>query len=242
MNKKEQIALAIGAMCMLLTIAIIIQLNTITEASKIVGTSFAADSLKEEVLKWKESSEDLYKILENTETELESARQEATKENSKGTELEEQLSKINKLLGVTELNGRGVIVTLSDNNGISVNNLDGEENINNYLIHDEDIWSVINELFNAGAEAISINGQRIIGSTAITCSGTVITINGVKLNSPFKISAIGNPESLSSIARPGGYIEYIEQSGAVANVEKSENVTVSKYTGTITPKYIKTVE
>ena len=216
--------------------------NTINEATKIVGTPFAAEGLKYEVLRWKEAYESLYSSLEEAEKELEFARQEATKENTKGVKLEEELSRTNKLLGLTELNGSGVIVTLSDNNGISVNDIDAEENINNYLIHDEDIWSVVNELFNAGAEAVSVNGQRIVGTTAITCSGSVITINGVKLNSPFKISAIGNPESLSSIARPGGYVEYIQVSGAVATVEKSENVTVSKYTGTISSKYIKTVE
>ena len=242
MKKREQIALTIGAMCMILTLAIVIQLNTIEEATKIVGTSFAADNLRSEVLRWKENFENLYEVLETTESELERTRQEATKENSKGTKLEEELSELNKLLGTTELNGKGVIVTLSDNSGIKVNELEGEENINSYLIHDEDIWSIINELFNADAEAISVNGQRIVGTTAITCSGTVITINGVKLNSPFKISAIGNPESLSSISRPGGYLQYIQASGAIATVEKSENVTVSKYTGTFSPKYMKTVE
>ena len=242
MKKREQIALTIGIMCMLLTLAIIIQLNTINEATKIVGTSFAAENLRDEVLRWREETETLYRVLEDTEDELEKARQEATKENTRGTQLKEELSKKNKLLGLTELNGSGVIVTLSDNNNITISELDADENINNYLIHDEDLWSIVNELFNAGAEAISINGQRVIGTTAITCSGAVITINGVKLNSPFKISAIGNAESLSSIARPGGYLEYIKLSGAVATLEKSDNITVSKYTGTIASKYIKAIE
>ena len=82
MKKKEQVALTIGVMCMLLTLAISIQLNTINEATKIVGTSFAADNLKDEVLRWKEETETLYKVIEDTEEELEKARQEATKENT----------------------------------------------------------------------------------------------------------------------------------------------------------------
>lgn len=242
MNKKTQVTITIGVMCILLSTAIVIQLNTIKEATKIVGTSYAEDKLKEEVLRWKETYETSYKNLEGKEKELEKVRQEATKENSRGAELEEQLSNINKSLGVTELTGSGVIVTLSDNNGITINDIEGEENINTYLIHDEDIWSIVNELNNAGAEAISINGQRIINSTAINCSGTVVTVNGVKLSSPFKINAIGNPESLSGLARPGGYLEKIQLTGGVVKLEKSDNVMVSKYNGTITSKIMNTVQ
>ena len=242
MKNKFQIAIVIGIMCMLLTIAIMMQLNTINEATKIVGTSYAEDKLKEEVLRWKENSESLYKTLEEKETELEKTRQEATKENNRGTELEEELSSINKSLGLTELTGNGVIVTLSDNNTVTANDIDSDDNINYYLIHDTDIISIVNELNNAGAEAISINGQRVIGTTAITCSGAVITINGVKLSSPFKINAIGNPESLSGIGRPGGYLENIKLTGAFASIEKSDNVIVSKYTGTITSKYMKDID
>ncbi len=101
---------------------------------------------------------------------------------------------------------------------------------------------IVNELNNAGAEAISINGQRILGTTAITCSGTVITINGVKLSSPFKINAIGNPESLSGINRNGGCLDYMQDTGVIVNIEKANNVTVEKYSGIINSKYMKTVE
>lgn len=242
MNKKYQIAITIGIMCVLLAGAIVVQLNTIKEATKIVGTSYAMAGLKDEVLKWKEKSETQYKTLETAETELEKTRQEVTKENTRGTELEEELSKANKLLGLTELTGRGVIVTLADNNEVKATELESDDNINYYLIHDVDIWSIVNELYNAGAEAISINGQRIVGTTAITCSGAVITINGVKLSSPFKINAIGNPETLYGVARPGGYLEEISSTGSIATIEKSNNVIVSKYTGTLTSKYMNTTE
>ena len=242
MNKKYQIAFTIGIMCILLSAGIVIQLNTIKEATKIVGTSYAQASLKDEVLRWKEKSEAQYKVLEAVGKELEKTRQEATKENSRGTELEEELSKTNRLLGLTELTGSGVIVTLADNNEIKASEIEGDDNINYYLIHDVDIWSVINELYNAGAEAISVNGQRIVGTTAITCSGAVITINGVKMSSPFKINAIGNPETLYGVARPGGYLENIATTGSIATIEKSNNIIVPKYTGTLTLKYMNSAE
>lgn len=242
MNNKKKIAVAIGIMCMLLTSAILIQLTTIKEATKVVGTTYAAQQLKDEVLRWKDSYENLYEELEKARIDLELTRQEATTENERGKELEEELSKANKLLGLTEVTGTGVIITLSDNNEITTKDSELELNPSNLIVHDGDIRGIVNELNNAGAEAISINGQRVVGTTAITCSGTVITINGVKLNSPFEIKAIGSPENLF-IARPGGYIEYIQNRGANVDIKKSNEVVVPKYSGTMTtPKYMKTVK
>ncbi len=211
MVEKKQIAITIGAMCTILTVAIIVQLNTIKAATEIVGTTYAESRLKEEVLKWKSNYENLYNELERTGKELENVRQEVTQENTRGTELEEELSEINKKLGLTELTGKGIIVTLADRDSTTNALVDSTlvENISDYLIHDGDLIETVNELFNAGAEAISINGQRIVSTSSITCIGAVVTINGVKLNSPFEIKAIGSPESLYGITRKGGIIENI---------------------------------
>ena len=65
MKNKAQIATALGLMCIILVSSIMIQLNTIKEATKIVGTSYAEQGLKDEVLRQKESYERLYKDFEN---------------------------------------------------------------------------------------------------------------------------------------------------------------------------------
>ncbi len=243
MKTKTKIAIVIGIMCMILTYAILVQLTTIREATKIVGTQYAQAGLKDEVLRWKENYENSYKEWEKAEQELERTRQEVTTDNEKGKALEKELSNTNKLLGLTELTGSGLIVTLADNTEVSSADLEIDKDIRDYLIHDADIINVVNELNNAGAEAISINGQRVVSTTSITCTGTVVTINGVKLSSPFKISAIGNSEALlGGVDRPGGYLEIIESYGAIASAVKSNNVTVAKYGGTLTAKYMKNVK
>lgn len=98
MKNKTQIGIALGLMCILLTSAIIVQLNTIKEATKIVGSSYAQAGLKEEVLRVKEDYERLYKNLSSKETELEKVRQERTKEKGRATELQEKLDETNRLL------------------------------------------------------------------------------------------------------------------------------------------------
>lgn len=240
MKSKTQIGIAIGLMCVLLTSAIIIQLNTIKEATKIVGTPYAETELKDEVLRWKEEYERIYGNLESKEKELEKVRQESTQENSRLIELQEELSEANKLLGLTEITGSGIILTLKDSDGINIKESGGD--LNKALIHDEDLREIINEIKNAGAEAISINGQRIVGTTAINCSGAIVTINDVKLNSPFEIKAIGNIAGLKAISRIGGYLSYMEDKGIIATLDESNNLTIPKYTGVNTPKYMKNVE
>lgn len=200
MGNKTQIGIAIGLMCVLLTSAIVIQLNTIKEATKIVGTSYAESELKEEVLIWKEEYERTYKSLENKEKELEAVREESTKENGRLKELQNELDEINKRLGLTEVTGSGMILTVKDNDAI--NTKEPSVDPSEIIVHAEDLIELINEFKNAGAEAISINGQRIVATTSINCVGTVITINEVKVNSPFEIKVIGYLPSLRTIKRP----------------------------------------
>lgn len=199
MKNKMQIGIALGVMCVLLVSAIVIQLRTIEEAKKIVGTSYAEQGLKDEVLRWKENYERAYRELENKEKELEKAREETTKDNGRLTELREEVDKANKLLGLTELTGEGIVVTLKDDETTSSKELG--MSINRALVHEEDIRQIVNELKNTGAEAISINGQRVVSTTAIVCSGAIITVNGVKINAPFEISAIGDYFLLHGIER-----------------------------------------
>jgi len=100
MKNKTQIAVAIGLMCILLTSCIVIQLNTIKEAREIVGSSYAQEGLKEEVLRRKEEYERAYRNLENKEEELELARQETTQEKGRAAEIQNELDEINKLLRI----------------------------------------------------------------------------------------------------------------------------------------------
>ena len=102
-----------------------------------------------------------------------------------------------------------------------------------------DVLSVINELKNAGAEAISINDQRLVSTSAIVCDGNVIQINGQKIGAPFEIKAIGLSEQLAALSRPGGYLSILQDYGIGTEVVKSKNITIPKYAGSINYKYVK---
>jgi IMP dehydrogenase/GMP reductase len=115
------------------------------------------------------------------------------------------------------------------------------DNMSLFLIHDADLREIVSELWNAGAQAISINDQRIVSSTCIMCAGNIISINNEKVNSPFVIKAIGNQESLYGIDRPGGYIQYMKAYTSV-DLKKADSVSISKFEGAISQKYVTQVK
>ena len=139
------------------------------------------------------------------------------------------------MIGLTEVTGPGIIITLADSDIDSTSVF----NSSDLLIHDIDLLKVVNELKNAGAEAISIKNQRVILTTPIICGGNIININGEKIGSPFEIKAIGSPEALANLSRPGGWLSKLEERGLkVSTPKKSNSITIPKYSGVLNFKYI----
>mgnify|MGYP004632622541 CR=1 FL=1 len=236
MNKKTE-AIILGIMCFILTIAICIQINTVNNNGSTVSGSQKQNDLKSQVLKMKEKYETEYASLQRAEKELEKERESATSNNSELADLENQIKKANLILGNTDVTGEGIIVTLTDGKG-DPSAIDQS----NYLVHAENILQVVNEMKNAGAEAIAINGERIVSTSAISCDGNVIVVNGKKINSPIQISAIGLQELLSTLNRPGSTLEYFKNnSGKIVDFKKNSNIEIPKFTGVISFKYAKTV-
>lgn len=238
MNKKTQILIIFAIMSMALTYGICVQMKTVNQNGTTVNLTAQQSELKNEILKTSEKYDNLYEELEELELELEKERENSTSNNSNLTMLEEKIKEKNIALGLTEVTGTGIKIVLNDGNS-SINYLG---NISDLLVHDGDLIRVVNELFNAGAEAVSINGQRIIATSAIECDGNVVKINGNKIGAPFEITAIGYPEQLAGISRPGGTIEALESRGLIITLTKQNSVKIPKYTGTIKFNYATSVE
>jgi len=233
MNKKV-IAISLGIMCFILIMGMAVQYRTVKNANKVAGTEINSE-LKTEVLRWKEKYEEVYGVLERAEEILEGKREKATNNSNDSSKIQTELKTLNSLIGTIDVKGNGIVLIVADNSSMTSQTVGVFDNISNYLIHDRDLLMLVNELKNAGAEAISINGERIINTTSITCDGNVILINGNKISSPFEIKAIGSQEALlGAIQRPGGYLEYeLEPYGLVTSIEKQENITIYKYSGII---------
>jgi len=236
-NKKTiSISIVIGILCILLTFGITLQIRTVQNNISISNPNYADNNLRDEVLKTKEKYDNAFAQLEKVNKELESYRSKASENDGTVAEKEEQLKKDNAILGLNEVTGSGVVITLRDNQNASVSSMKAGDDISNYLVHEIDLLKIINELKNAGAIAISINGQRIIPTTSINCAGNITRVNGEIVGTPFVIKAVGG--SFETLERPGGYIDWLRDDyGIDISVKIQNNVTVEKYNGVINYKY-----
>ena len=239
MTNKKKISLFLGIMCFALTAGVCVQIKTVKNTSSTVSQNYEENNLRAEVLKYKEKYDNLLEEIEKVDNELQQEIEKATENNS---ELEEDKNKINegnKIIGLTEVTGQGVIITVADSDIDSNTVL----NTSDLLVHDKDILKIVNELKNAGAEAISINEQRVVLTTPIICGGNIININGERIGSPFEIKAIGSPEALANLSRPGGYLSNLEEyRGIKISLKKMDNITIPKYSGVLNFKYVTSVD
>ena len=153
------------------------------------------------------------------------------------SEIKEALEHARIEAGVIEVSGPGVEVILNDSNIA----LKPGQNPNLYVLHDEDILRVLNELRAAGAEAVSINGQRLLATTEVRCTGPTILLNKNKrLAPPYVITAIGNPDTLeSSLKMKGGVAETLQFWGIQVAAKRLPEVTIPAYSGGIRFEYAK---
>lgn len=115
--------------------------------------------------------------------------------------LRRRAAELATLTGGTRLTGAGVVVTLDDSS--AKRSPTGDPN--DLVVHERDIQTVVNALWGSGAEAVSLNGQRLTALSAIRCAGNTLLLHGSVQSPPYRIAAIGDPESLrtSLPSQPG---------------------------------------
>jgi uncharacterized protein YlxW (UPF0749 family) len=168
----------------------------------------------------------------------------ATQETGNARLLSADLQRANVLAGLVAVTGPGVVVTLRDSKNPPPKPADMSQEayveiVKYYQIHDADIQLVINELRAAGAEAIAVNDQRIVATTAVRCVGPVVLVNNMQTNgSPVKISAVGDPEVLaSSLTMKNGVRDTFVNDPSMFSVDKMKAVTLPAYAGATPLRY-----
>jgi uncharacterized protein YlxW (UPF0749 family) len=133
----------------------------------------------------------------------------------------QEVIKLSKLTGTNKKIGQGVVIELSD----SDRPLKVDENPNFGIVHNTDLLEIVNNLWANGAEAVSINNQRITAQTDINCIGPTILINKTRIVPPFLIKAVGNPQKLASGVK-NGHIKPLESWGIKYHIEKYERIEI----------------
>lgn len=235
-KKKDTGVLAIGGVCILLGVLLAVQLRSV-KANTAAANASTTGRLETLQGLYNESQDKLKSAqaqLEQTQTELQAYR-DAAAGGSEGAALKSEVDKLELSAGLIDVEGPGVMVSLRDSTAANVT---GDEA--DYLIHDNDLLSVVNELRDAGAEAISLNGERLLATSEIRCAGSVVIVNGRRYTAPFVFNAIGNPDTLySALTMRNGVVDVLSQWKIEVKVTASEKLTVPKYEGVFEYRYAK---
>ena len=239
-NGKYVMIITLAIVCFLLTMIIFMQFKVAQETKETNIDTMQEAELRQELANWKSKYEETKKKTEEISNTLETYKKESSSDTKTQEALEDELKKLEQALGRTDVEGEGVVISLREKNDNEL----GEDEIITPIVS-EDLIYIVNYLKDAGAEAISINDERIIGTTDIVDIGG----NNIKINSnyirsnQYEIKAIGNSSYLeSSIFGKGGYAEQLDTSGIKATVQKSNKVKINKYNGGIESKYMEEVD
>lgn len=231
-KSKIAVAIVIGIMSFMMIYVILIQINIVKKYDGEEIELMRETELKETLATYKEKYEETTNELNSTVARIEEYKADEKSEEDAVALLEEEVNQANMLLGKTDVTGEGIIITIENTGGDSENEA--------MTVNTADLINLVNELRLAGAEAISINGERIVANSDIFDVGNFIYINGQRTTSPYEIKVIGDRKYLESALNiKGGYIDIYTLNGYNIKMESSENIVIGKYEGEMTLNYVK---
>lgn len=197
-----------------------------TERQKTINVQ-RAEELTERLRIVEQQRDDLAKEIERLQA------------NSSDDALETEVERLKEFAGEVPLEGKGIQLILDDSKVTA----QVGENPNLYIIHDDDLLRVINELRAAGAEAISINGERLVSTSEIRCAGPTLSVNNNRSAPPYVILAIGNPSNLASALKlRGGVLDTFKFWGIQPELTIPEVVKIPAFKGRRTFEYAQAAE
>ncbi|MER6530291.1 DUF881 domain-containing protein [Streptomyces sp. NPDC001508] len=165
--------------------------------------------------------------LEDEKTGLERQRQELENSSDQAQEARRQTAEKERQLGIlagtVAAQGPGIMMTVDDTKG---------------TVKADMLLDAIQELRAAGAEAIQVNGVRIVAGTYLTDSDNSVSVDGNKINAPYRFKVIGKPQDLEpALNIPGGVVQTLEKEQATVTVERSDKIIVDALRPAKQPDY-----
>lgn len=225
--------IGVGLASMLLGMLLVFQLRTETS----IRTDLPFTSI--------ERLSSYIKKLETDKVKQDNERKKAEEEISnlrrqlREYDRDEEVTALRMGSGIYPLKGEGVEVLLADAN----RKLRAYEDPNLFVVHYDQLELLVNELWAAGAEAISVNEERIVTQTGFSCAGATIIVGDKKVAPPYRIKAIGDKATLkAALNMPGGFIEsqILPFELEVTIIEKDE-IYIPPFKGSMVFRYARVV-
>ncbi len=221
MKGKYIMTFSIGLVALILTMVMFTQFKTVYQTDITAIETMRETELRTELSDWKNKYDEVEDKIDETEKKITEYQSQISNSEESSNVLENELRETEDYLGYTKLIGEGIIVRLEDNDFKQIERWD--------------LLDLINELKLAGAEAISVNDERIVSTTEIATVGyQFILINGNRIPSPFIVKAIGNKKYLeSAITIKGGYLDEMKVNEKTINYTVEDEVEIPAYNGRI---------
>ena len=131
--------------------------------------------------------------LADLRAQLDDVQRGAASQSTASRDLQARIDELGAAAGLSERSGEGVLITLDDARSTSPAQT---ANVDKSICHSTDLTDIVNAAWRGGAQAIAINGERVVGSTSVYCVGSTIMVNGALMSPPFSVSVIGPQNEL----------------------------------------------
>ncbi|MFJ6563375.1 DUF881 domain-containing protein [Streptomyces sp. NPDC091412] len=196
-------------------------------ASNSSGDNALRGARQEDLVRILDELDDRTQRLEDEKQGLEKQRQELENSSDQAEEARRQTAEKEKQLGIlagtVAAQGPGITVTVEDTKG---------------TVRADMLLDAIQELRAAGAEAIEVNGVRVVANTYLTDSGKSVDVDGNKINAPYRFKVIGKPQDLEpALNIPGGVVQTLEKEQATVTIDRSDKIVVDALRAAKRPDY-----
>lgn len=225
-KEKKIMILTISIMALILVCVMFMQFKVVNQTDIAQIESMRKDELEKAITEWKGKYEEAYEKLVDTKNKINEYNEKMQSSAETKELINKELAEAKRNFGLTNVEGDGIIVTLTDSEQMAYDA--------------EDILELVNELRVAGAEAISINGERIVNtSDIVNITSSIIKVNSKNVSSPYVIKAIGDNTYLkSALTIKNGYYDVKEKNEYKIKIEEKTNIKINKYSKTVNLKYI----
>ena len=235
---KVTMTITIGIACFVLVLIIFMQFKVVYQTDITSIDTMREEDLKTELANLKSKYEEAETKYQEIIETLKKYKEESSTDAQTKANLQEELENLELMLGLTNVEGKGIEITLKDPENIE----EYQEEIEHteQRISASQLMIIVNYLKDAGAEAISINDQRIVNKTdfAQINDTSYIKINSQRVTAPFRIKAIGDPDYLKGSLIGTGYVDTMKKLGQIVEFNEPKNITIKKFEGSMDFKYI----
>lgn len=226
---KTTLTITIGFACLVLVAVMFMQFKIVNQTDLNALEVMREDELRTELANWKDKYTEAESQYQEKLQKLEEYNQKEASEEETEELVKKELEQVNLILGKTDVEGPGIIIKIEENPEAEA------------AVTSDNLNMIVNSLKEAGAEAISINEERIVNMTDIvTVNTTIIRVNQQRIIAPYYIKAIGNQTYLEgALLGNGGEADKLIKIGHNVIIDKSNKVEIPKYSKELKTKYIK---